>query len=114
MVKVVKKKKKEERTPAGRLIFPEKMRLWGLIQSDDTSQWLAATIKAQSRHEAVIFFNKHFGYPPKGALLEGFVLTGTDRDKYLQLVELGGLSLPSVMEMKPHVVKIAQGLYELE
>jgi len=114
VVKVIRKKKKETRTASGRLIFPEKMRLWALIQSDDSSQWIAATVKAQSRHEATWMFNKHFGYPQKGKLLDGFCLTGTNRDKYLQLVELGGLDLPCVMEMKPHEVKIVQGLYELE
>ena len=110
----IKPTKKVHRTENGRQIFPSKMRLWGMIQADDYEQWIAAEVKAQTRHEAVFILNKHYGYPDAKGLLVGFTLTGTRYDKYLRIVELGGESLEYVQQMKPHEVREVCGLYELE
>lgn len=107
-----KAQKKAQRTSSGRMIFPDKMRLWALMQADDYSRWVAAEVLAQTRHEAVWLFHQHYGYPSQEDLREGLSLTGTDQDKYLSICELGGLSLPYVLAMKPHEVRETCGLFE--
>ena len=112
----IKKKsvKKVHRTESGRMIFPDKMRLWALIQADDYEQWIAAEVLAQTKHEAVFILNNHYGYPDSRGLLEGFTLTGMKYDKYLRIVELGGLELEYVQKMVPHEVREVAGLFNLE
>ena len=112
MAKKKKKKVAITRDKSGRRIFLDKMRLWGLIQADDYTQWIAAQVKAQTRHEAVFLLNKYYGYPAQGEKLCGVTLTGTEQDKYLQVVEMGGLTLPQVEAMGYHEVCEVQGLFE--
>lgn len=109
-----KPKKKVHRTESGRVIFPDKMRLWALIQCDDFEQWIAAEVLTMTRTEAIFRFNKHYGYPGSTGKVVGHTLTGTEHDKYLRVVELGGLNLPYVQKMKPHEVREVAGLFELE
>ena len=110
----IKPTKKVHRTENGRVVFPSKMKLWGMIQADDSGQWIAAEVKAQTRHEAIWILNQHYGYPDAKGLLEGFTLTGMQYDKYLRIIELGGESLEYAQQMKPHEVREVCGLYELE
>jgi len=111
---MAKKKSVVVRNKSGRRIFPEHLRLWALVQADDYGQWIAAEVKAQTRHEAVWMFNKHYGYQDCQGLLQGFTLTGTKYDRYLRIVELGGTDLEYVQRMKPHQVREVEGLYEWE
>lgn len=107
-------KRKTLRLPSGRVIFPDALKLFGLIQADDYSMWLAATVKTQTRHEAVCLFNQYYGYPTNGDKVVGYTLTGLESDKYLHLCQLGGMDLPHVVAMEPYKVREVVGLYDWE
>lgn len=92
----------------------DKFRLFAIIQADDFNQWIACQVKAQTLREAVFVFNKHYGYPTNNGKCVDFVLTGTERDKYLRVVELGGSNLPFTQRLEPNKVYEVEGLYDWE
>lgn len=79
-----------------RASYPQ--RLFGLIQADNKGQKIVAQVLTPTKSEAISLFQKD----SKWSLL---LSDRIQKSSALQVVELGGLDLPYVQEMKPGVVR---------